>query len=145
MNLNDLYQEVILDHNKNPRNFCENEQATNFAKGFNPLCGDNLKIYLTIKDEIITSANFTGCGCAISIASASLLTESIVGKSQKEASSLFEKIHLMLTQDDVVDDIGKLYVLSGVKQFPARVKCATLAWHTMMAAMENSKKNVKTE
>ncbi len=145
MSIRDLYQEVILDHNKNPRNFKEDSDATNYAKGYNPLCGDSLKIFLQVKDDIVETANFTGCGCAISMASGSLMTESIVGKTCVEVKKIFEQMHLMLTEGDENIELGKLSVLSGVNEFPARVKCASLAWHTLMAALKNSKTDVKTE
>lgn len=141
--LRDLYQEVILDHGKNPRNLRQPEDATCLAHGNNPMCGDTLVVYLTIDDDgVIQDAAFNGKGCAISMASASMMTEILKGKSLAEADKLFEGFHNMCTQDDFdfaaqdvdQDAVERLQVLSGVREFPVRVKCATLAWHTMSAA-----------
>lgn len=136
--LRDLYQEVILDHNRSPRNFGELADATHDAEGFNPLCGDKLKLYLRIADDTVLEAQFIGSGCAISTASASLLTESIKGKSLAQTKILFHQIHAMLLdkQTDQSESLGKLEVLSGVKEYPTRIKCASLAWHTLVAALE---------
>jgi nitrogen fixation NifU-like protein len=142
MDLRELYQEVILDHGKNPRNFRRPEDATCEARGNNPLCGDRLQVFLKVGDGgIIEDAAFEGRGCAISVASASMMTEIVKGKSLAQTEDLFERFHAMCTTDDnpeplaeFADDIEKLEVLSGVRQFPMRVKCATLAWHTMNAA-----------
>jgi nitrogen fixation NifU-like protein len=139
-----LYQEVIIDHSRNPRNFCECATANHQANGYNPLCGDKLKLFLNIKDGIIENVCFKGEGCAISTASASLMTEALKGKTIKEAEKLFEGFHHMLTEDDNVEDLGKLKILAGVRTFPMRVKCATLAWHTMKAALKNER-SVTTE
>ena len=137
-NLNDLYQEVILDHNKRPRNFRRIEPASHHADGFNPLCGDKLSLTMTIEGENITDVAFQGSGCAISKASASLMTDAVKGKSVEEARSLFERFHRMVTTppDAPVEDMGKLSAFAGVREFPVRVKCASLAWHTLKAALE---------
>ena len=145
--LRELYQEVILDHGKKPRNFRHPEDATCEAHGNNPLCGDRITVYLKLgADKKIEDAAFQGRGCAISQASASLMTEILKGRSQAEADALFEKFHKLCTDDDYVpaaDDVDeealeRLQVLSGVRAFPTRVKCATLAWHTMNAALHGS-------
>jgi len=144
--LQDLYQQVIIDHNHNPRNFHEIEHPSHSAKGHNPLCGDKIDIYLTIKDDIITEVSFTGSGCAISKASSSLMTEALTGKTVKEAQQLFDSVHNMITNGKTdVEDIGKLAVLSGIHKFPARVKCAILPWHTMKNALEKNTKPIITE
>ena len=136
--LNDLYQEVILDHNKRPRNFRRIEPASHHADGFNPLCGDKLSLTMTIEGENIADVAFQGSGCAISKASASLMTDAVKGKSVDEARSLFERFHRMVTTppDAPVEDMGKLSAFAGVREFPVRVKCASLAWHTLKAALE---------
>ena len=138
--LKDLYQEVILDHNRNPRNFRELEGCTCKADGYNPLCGDRLTIFLHVDGDVITDATFQGTGCAISKASASLLTESVKGKTVVEAEALFRRFHDMVTSppDSPEDfsDLGKLLVLAGVREFPVRVKCASLAWHTLRSAVD---------
>jgi len=137
--LRELYQQVIVDHNREPRNFHEMEQPCQCADGFNPLCGDKLTLFLKINaDNIIEKASFQGRGCAISTASASLMTDILKGMSVDNAKILFNKFHKMLTDDAMPDmtDMDKLTVLAGVKEFPARVKCATLAWHTLMAVLE---------
>jgi nitrogen fixation protein NifU and related proteins len=135
--LQDLYQEVILDHNKRPRNFRAIEHGRK-AEGYNPLCGDRLTVYLRIENGRIEDVSFLGSGCAISKASASLMTESVKGKTLEEARDLFERFHQMITcsPEQPVDDLGKLTALSGIRQFPIRVKCASLAWHTFRAAAE---------
>jgi nitrogen fixation NifU-like protein len=145
--LRDLYQEVILDHYKKPRNFRPLADATRKAEGFNPLCGDRLTLYLKLKDGVIEDASFEGSGCAISTASASLLTESVKGKTAQEAEKLFRGFHALVTQDSATppSDLGKLEVLAGVREFPARVKCATLAWHSLHAALANQEEMVSTE
>ena len=136
--LNDLYQEVILDHNKRPRNFHTIEPASHHAEGYNPLCGDRLTLYLDVNGETINDIGFVGSGCAISKASASLMTDALKGRSVAEARSLFDRFHQMVTTppDQAVDDMGKLSVLAGVREFPVRVKCASLAWHTLKAALD---------
>jgi nitrogen fixation NifU-like protein len=144
--LRDLYEEVILDHNRNPRNFLKKPDGTNRkAHGFNPLCGDEFALHLVVEDGIIKDVGFEGAGCAISTASASLMTEAIKGKTEQEAYALFDKIHKLLLQEDSSADVGKLVVLAGVHAYPTRVKCATLAWHTLHAALENSQDTVSTE
>ncbi|HAZ7574339.1 SUF system NifU family Fe-S cluster assembly protein [Legionella sp. PATHC032] len=147
MELRELYQEIIIDHNRNPRNHHAMEDATTEAKGFNPLCGDKLTVYLKLEDDLIRDVSFVGCGCAISQASASLMTDALKGKSIKEAHELFHRVHRMLTQEeeDYLISMDKLTVLAGVKAFPARVKCATLAWHTLEAALNKETEVVKTE
>ena len=145
----DLYQELILDHNRRPRNRRKLEDPNCQAEGYNPLCGDRVTVYLKIEDGVVTEATFDGSGCAISTASASLMTESVKGKSLEEAKALFRKFHGMLTGQSVETadgpDLGKLEVFSGVCRFPARVKCATLAWHTANAAWEKREYVVSTE
>ena len=145
----DLYQELILDHNKSPRNCRKLEDSDHRAEGYNPLCGDHVTVYLNVKDDVVTEITFEGSGCAISTASASLMTESVKGKTLDEAKALFRRFHGLLTgeQGDGDDQpaLGKLEVFSGVCQYPARVKCATLAWHTVKAAMEDKNDVVSTE
>jgi nitrogen fixation protein NifU and related proteins len=142
MELTDLYQEVILDHNRRPRNFRVLENATHHAEGFNPLCGDRLDLFLRIEGDVIAEVGFQGAGCAISKASASLMTDSLKGRPVAEARALFDRFHRMVTTppDAEVEDLGKLSVLAGVREFPVRVKCASLAWHTFKAAIERSEK-----
>ena len=136
--LNDLYQEVILDHNRRPRNFHALPDASHRAEGYNPLCGDRLTVYLKLDGDVIREAAFEGSGCAISKASASLMTDAIKGSSVPDARALFERFHRMVTTppDQDVEDLGKLSVLAGVRKFPVRVKCASLAWHTFKAAVD---------
>jgi len=148
MDLNDLYRDVIVDHNRKPRNFRPMPDADRQAEGFNPLCGDRLTIYVKLKDGVISDVSFQGSGCAISVASASLLTESVKGRSVGDAEQLFGTMHAMLTRDDSDVDIaglGKLGALSGVRAFPARVKCASLCWHTLDAALHRQTEPVRTE
>lgn len=145
LDVNDLYQEVIIDHNRNPRNFGELKEPSHCANGFNPLCGDKITLQLKIKNGIIEEACFTGDGCAISTASASLMTEQIKKMTLQQAQQLFTQIHLLLTENNNTTDCGKLNVLSGVKAFPARVKCATLAWHTLKYALSENNKTAITE
>ena len=147
MDLRELYQEIIIDHNRNPRNHRVIENATCEAKGFNPLCGDKLTVYMQIKDSLIQDISFIGCGCAISQASASLMTDALQGKTVNEAHHLFENFHHMLTHDEEIPllSVDKLSVLAGVRSFPARVKCATLAWHTLEAALKKEHVTVTTE
>jgi nitrogen fixation NifU-like protein len=135
--LNELYQEVILDHNRRPRNFRTIEPSSHRAAGHNPLCGDRLSLYVQVDAGQISDVAFQGSGCAISKASASLMTDAIKGKTIVEARDLFEHFHAMITSDteSVAEDMGKLSVLSGVREFPTRIKCASLAWHTMKAAV----------
>jgi nitrogen fixation NifU-like protein len=134
--LSDLYQQVILDHCKHPRNFKELPAATCSAQGHNPLCGDQLKLYLETDGELVKDISFLGSGCCISKASASLLTESVKGRSKAEVRRIFEQVREMVTTGTVVGDVGKLAVFAGVYKFPARVKCAILAWHAVMAALQ---------
>jgi nitrogen fixation protein NifU and related proteins len=147
--LHDLYQEVILDHNKRPRNFGPLPDATQSAKGHNPLCGDRLTLSLRIAGDVIEKVSFEGSGCAISKASASLMTDAVKGKTIDEATTLFDQFHTMVTTpiDQPVDEdaLGKLAVLAGVREYPARVKCASLAWHTLKSALTNPQEVAKTE
>lgn len=146
LDLRELYQEIIVDHNKNPRNFLVLENPTQIAQGYNPLCGDKLTVYLIVREGIIDAVSFVGDGCAISKASASLMTEAITGKSVTEAEALFHDFHTMATSDEEpAPSLKKLAVLAGVRQFPARVKCATLAWHTLDAALKKNPDTVVTE
>lgn len=146
--LNDLYQEVILDHNKNPRNFREIEDATRTADGNNPLCGDALRVYVEMHGDLVKDVAFKGSGCAISKASASMMTQAVKGKSKEEAEVLFEEFHKMVTGDldaETEDNhLGKLKIFAGVLEFPARVKCASLSWHTLHAAL-SGEEAVSTE
>jgi nitrogen fixation NifU-like protein len=136
--LNDLYQEVILDHNKRPRNFRTIEGASHQADGHNPLCGDRLSLYLTVDDGRIADVSFVGSGCAISKASASLMTDAVKGQPLADVRDMFERFHRMVTTppDQPVEPMGKLSALAGVREFPVRVKCASLAWHTLKAALD---------
>ena len=147
--LRELYQQVILDHNKSPRNFRKMENATQHAEGYNPLCGDHIDIYLLIEDGVVKDVSFKGEGCAISKASASLMTSILKGKSKEEAEKLFEKFHDLVTgklgENPNTDELGKLAVFAGVQEFPVRVKCASLAWHTMMNALKGKQEKVTTE
>ena len=145
--LRDLYQDVILDHYRRPRHRGALVDANRRAQGFNPLCGDQLTLYVRVKDGVIEEVSFEGSGCAISTASASLLTESIKGKTEGEAEALFDRFRELVTQDDVTPHpgLGKLEVLAGVREFPVRVKCATLAWHTLRAALVGRHEPVSTE
>ena len=147
--LRELYQEVILDHSKKPRNFRPMEPASHKAEGYNPLCGDRITLYLQVEDGVLRDVSFQGSGCAISRASASLMTASLKGKSRGEALELFQEFHKMLAgnRDQKFDKerLGKLAVFSGVSEFPVRVKCATLPWHTFRAALEGAKQTVSTE
>jgi nitrogen fixation NifU-like protein len=137
--VDDLYQEIIIDHSKRPRNCHTMDDATGKAEGYNPLCGDQLKLFLKMEGDIVKDVSFVGSGCAISTASASLMTESLKGKSREEAFKLLDKFHELLTTDTPVSkDLGKLVVFCGVRDYPARVKCATLAWHTLRSALTNS-------
>jgi nitrogen fixation NifU-like protein len=140
--LADLYQEVILDHNRRPRNFRALPGASHTAEGYNPLCGDRLTLYLKVAEGTIEDVSFEGAGCAISKASASMMTDAIKGRSVAEANLLFDRFHRMVTTppDQRVEDMGKLSSLAGVREFPVRVKCASLAWHTFKAALLNEHK-----
>lgn len=143
--INDLYQQVILDHCKHPRNFHEAPQCSCSAQGQNPLCGDQLKLFLTLDGETIKEASFVGSGCCISKASASLLTEHIKGKSKAQAREMFERVHDLVTTGKTGGDVGKLAVFAGVYKYPARVKCAILSWHALMSALAGSAAPVTTE
>lgn len=147
--LRELYQQVILDHNKNPRNFRELSNATSRVDGYNPLCGDHYTVYLNVDgDNTIKDVSFTGTGCAISKASASVMSSTVKGKSKEEAQQLFQTFHKLVTGDTSgldAADLGRLAAFSGVSEFPARVKCATLAWHTLRTALEGQKDTVTTE
>jgi len=147
--LSDLYQEVILDHNRRPRNYGPLGSANRVAKGHNPLCGDRLTLYVQLDGGRLTDIHFEGSGCAISKASASLMTDAVKGHTVAEAMQLFGQVHAMLTMplDQPVDDesVGKLAVLSGVREFPVRVKCASLAWHTLKSALLDTHDTAKTE
>ena len=140
--LQDLYQEVILDHNRRPRNFRVIENGRK-AEGYNPLCGDRVTVYVRVEDGRVADASFQGSGCAISTASASLMTDSIKGKTLAEVEALFGRFHEMITRapNEPIDDLGKLSVLAGVRQFPVRVKCASLPWHTLRSA-DDARDNV---
>ena len=141
--LEDLYQEVIFDHHRRPRNFRVPEGANRHMEGLNPLCGDRLTVYVDLESGRVKDVGFQGTGCAISRASASLMTESVKGKTREEIEALFEKVHEMLLgnarPDEEMEDLGKLAALSGIAQFPVRVKCASLAWHTLRAALADDK------
>ncbi len=145
--LRDLYQEVILEHSKQPRNYRALEAANHRAEGYNPLCGDRFTVFLRMEGEAIRDISFQGSGCAISKASASMMTQALKGKSRQDAERLFGKFHDLVTGHAPAgaEDLGKLAVFSGVSEFPVRVKCATLAWHTLQAAMEGKQEAVSTE
>ncbi len=147
MDLKDLYRDVILDHNRKPRNFGRLEPADGRAEGHNPLCGDQLSLFVRMDGERIADVRFEGKGCAISTASASLMTEAVRGKDRAAVRELFDKVHALLTQQDAPLDgsLGKLAALSGVREFPARVKCASLCWHTLNAALGSGPTAVTTE
>ncbi|MGA8430006.1 MAG: SUF system NifU family Fe-S cluster assembly protein [Candidatus Sulfotelmatobacter sp.] len=144
--LRELYQEVILEHSKTPRNFKQPPAVNRSAEGYNPLCGDHFTVYLDMEGDSIRDIGFKGSGCAISKASASMMTQIVKGKSKQEASALFEDFHKLVTgTDEKSADLGKLAVFSGVSEFPTRVKCATLAWHTLQAALAGQHDAVSTE
>ncbi len=143
--LQELYQQVILDHCKQPRNFHEMPQPTCSAQGQNPLCGDQLKLFLLTDGDVIKDISFVGSGCCISKASASLLTEAVKGRTKAEVKALFDKVHDMVTTGRSADGVGKLTVFAGVHKYPARVKCAILPWHAVMAAVEGKAEPVTTE
>lgn len=148
MDLKDLYRDVIVDHNRQPRNFGKMERPDKQADGHNPLCGDRLTVYVRLGGEHIDEVTFEGSGCAISMASASLLTEAVRGKSLSETATLFDNVHAMLTEHDAPVDtasLGKLAALAGVREFPARVKCASLCWHTLNAALQSHHQPISTE
>lgn len=147
--LRDLYQEMILDHSKRPRNFQKLARANRRAEGYNPLCGDRETVYVRLEDDVVQEVSFQGAGCAISTASASLMTESVKGKTRPEAEALFEKFHDLITEEspsrDGGPELGKLKVFSGVRDYPVRIKCATLPWHTLKAALRGDSETVSTE
>lgn len=143
--LRDLYQEIILDHNRHPRNFGPLATANRQAEGHNPLCGDRVTVYLDVEDGRIANIAFEGAGCAISTASASLMTEALKGRRVEEARDLFHGFHELVTTGEDGEDLGKLAVFTGVREYPMRVKCATLAWHALMAALEAKDLPVTTE
>lgn len=147
--LRELYQQVILDHNKSPRNFHKMDNHNHDAEGFNPLCGDKIHIYLYVEDDKIKDISFQGSGCAISKSSASLMSTILKGKTKEEAEIFFERFHNLITgklgENPSIEDLGKLAVFEGVKEFPSRVKCASLAWHTMVSALREEKEIVNTE
>ena len=147
--LRDLYQEVIVDHHKKPRNFHKLEHANRQADGYNPLCGDKLSVFIQIENGIVKDIGFVGAGCAISTASASMMTESLKDKTEAEAKAIFERFHQLVTDHSEPQPnpatLGELAVFSGVREYPVRVKCATLAWHTMRAALDGNKETVATE
>ncbi|MCB1826894.1 MAG: SUF system NifU family Fe-S cluster assembly protein [Coxiellaceae bacterium] len=146
--VNELYRELIIDHGRRPRNFGESDSANHVKEGFNPLCGDKLTLYLLEEDGVIRDIKFNGVGCAISMASASMMSELLIGKTLVEAEQIFKAFHQLVTQgstDINLENLGKLKVLAGVAEFPARVKCATLSWHTLMAAVNDSPETVSTE
>ena len=147
MDLKDLYRDVIIDHNRQPRNFGRLDPADAHAEGFNPLCGDRLELYVALEGERLKDLKFEGKGCAISVASASLMTETLKGKTRAEAQRYFDEMHALLTQAEHVPtlELGKLAALSGVREFPVRVKCASLCWHTLNAALARQSKPVSTE
>ena len=146
--LSELYQAVILDHNKKPRNFHKLENANRTAEGFNPLCGDQLHLYLQVEDDQVKDISFEGSGCAIWKASASMMTQAVKGKSKQEAETLFDEFHRMVTgrlnEETDPNNLGRLKIFAGVRDFPVRVKCATLSWHTLHAAL-NEQDKVSTE
>ena len=149
LDLKDLYQEVIIDHNRSPRNFGKIENADKTLEGFNPLCGDHLRLYLNMEDGRITDIRFDGSGCAISVASASLMTEAMKDKTVSEAEAIFENFHELVTGDENkvdYDKLGKLAAIAGVREYPTRVKCATLCWHTLHSALsDDGETTVSTE
>ncbi len=146
MSLRELYQEMIIDHGKSPRNFGKLDHASHLQVGHNPLCGDRLVIYIEENNGIVDKIRFEGTGCAISVASASLMTEAAMGKSVQEVENLFSRFHQLVTTGETMDDLGKLVVFAGVAAFPIRVKCATLPWHTLKAALRSSSNDsVSTE
>src|SRR5919108_5653831 len=146
--LRELYQEMILDHHRRPRNFRKLEHANRTAEGYNPLCGDKITVYLNVDNGVIKDAAFQATGCAISRAAASMMTGSVIGKPETEAEALFRRVRAMLTGEsngNAARDLGKLSVFAGVREFPSRVKCATLAWHTLQAALSGTGEPVSTE
>lgn len=146
IDLKELYQELIIDHGTKPRNHGQLAEANYIAEGFNPLCGDKIKLYLLVQENIVLKATFEGSGCAISTASASIMTEMIINKTKEEALDLLDKFKQLITNDGTAcAELGKLLALSSVKNFPSRVKCATLSWHTLDAAIHNKEEITSTE
>lgn len=149
MSVDELYQELILEHNRSPRNYRRMDDATGYAEGRNPLCGDHLSVWLKVDGDVVADATFQGSGCAISKSSASLMTTALKGRTRAEALRMFEQFQGLVTgalpADAPRDDLGKLAVFSGISEFPVRVKCATLAWHAMKAAMAGAARSVSTE
>ena len=146
--LNDLYQEILLEHNSKPRNFRVVEPHTHYKEGFNPLCGDRILLYMDVKDDVVVDIGFQGSGCAISRASTSMLTETIMGRKIADINQVFEEVHKMLTEPGAELDVnllGDLVMLSGVTDFPVRIKCAMLSWHTLKSLIDNSSEPVSTE
>lgn len=143
--LRELYQEIIIDHGRHPRNFGACPDANHHKEGFNPLCGDKILMHVQEENGVLKKIQFEGSGCAISMASASLMSEMLKGKTIQETDELFNAFHLLVTEGETSDTLGKLAVLGGVSEFPARVKCATLAWHTLKAALTNNSDSVTTE
>ncbi len=147
--LRELYQQVILDHNKSPRNFKKIETANHYAEGYNPLCGDRIDVYVKLNEDKIEDISFMGSGCAISKASASLMSTMVKGKTIEEAEKIFERFQHLITgkmnEEVNTDEVGKLAVFAGVREFPSRIKCASLAWHTMLSALKEKNKTVTTE
>ena len=147
--LRELYQQVILDHNKSPRNFKKLETANHYAEGYNPLCGDRIDVYIKLDEDKIEDISFMGSGCAISKASASMMSTMVKGKTIEEAEEIFEKFHHLITgkmgEQIDTEQAGKLAVFAGVREFPSRVKCASLAWHTLISALKEENKTVTTE
>lgn len=144
-----LYEQVILEHNKKPRNFHAMDNATHHAAGHNPLCGDQFNVYLDVKDGVIDDVSFEGSGCAISKSSASIMTTMLKGKAVAEAEAMFKKFHTMITSDPQVeldeDELGRMAVFAGIREFPVRIKCATLAWYTMLSALDKKAEPISTE
>lgn len=147
--IRELYQQVILDHNKSPRNFKKLENANHFAEGYNPLCGDHIDIFIYTEDNVIKDVSFQGSGCAISKSSASLMTTMVKGKTIAEAEEIFSKFQDLVTgklnSEEKIEELGKLAIFQGVREFPARVKCASLAWHTLNSALKNESKTIVTD
>jgi nitrogen fixation NifU-like protein len=144
--LRQLYEEMILDHNRNPRNFMKMPDAANrHAHGFNPICNDEFSVHLKVEDGVVQDIGFEGAGCAISTASASLMTEAVKGKTEQEVRALFRGMQALLTEQGAGEDVGKLQVLGGVREYPMRVKCATLPWHTLRAALDGDEQTACTE
>ena len=146
--LSDLYQEILLEHNNKPRNFRRVEDASSTAEGYNPLCGDQITLYLKVVDDVVEDVGFQGVGCAISRASASMMTQSIKGRKLAEAHEIFDAFHRMITEPDTepdYDTLGDLETLAGVNEYPTRIKCAILAWHTMRSALHDEGETVTTE